>query len=186
MQESLYLTKEFGVYLVGNGSHQRIPSRTMAKSNSYFGKRMLIAIKTAYGESSSQRKLLAFLPPLLSSSSTHHHHSSLSALPDLQGMTIVCKHSQCFNQTASTSHCSNSRWQVLLLTLFNIQHRARWGKVLKVTQLVTDRSMICTHGIHSLYTIHPILGWKHLKSSRNDIGWSKQKKQSGNEFRTIL
>lgn len=50
---------------------------------------MLIAIKTAYGDSSSQRKLLPFPPPLLSSSSTHNYHSSLSALPDLQGMTIV-------------------------------------------------------------------------------------------------
>jgi len=48
LQESLNLTKAFGVYLVGNGSHERIPSRTIAKSNSYFGKIMLIAIKTAY------------------------------------------------------------------------------------------------------------------------------------------
>ena len=48
LQESLNLTKAFGVYLVGNGSHERMPSGTIAKSNSYFGKIMLIAIKTAY------------------------------------------------------------------------------------------------------------------------------------------
>lgn len=44
LQEFIYLTKEFGFYLTGNGSHQRIPSRRVTTSNLCFGKIMLTAI----------------------------------------------------------------------------------------------------------------------------------------------